>query len=137
MATVQPVSRGGIPPSLPAIQIKLTFKEGGAFDYHTCFERIKERHQQAVDISRENNLRTIDLSSIDLEQLPAYEGPRDGATHHSHRQQDTSSNSHQNPGAPHEASSEPVDPPPGYEEVQQQSVASELENRLRSSSQEE
>ena len=130
MAAVQPVSQGGIPASLPAIQLKLTFKEGGAFDYHTNFERIKERHQQAVEVSRESSLRTVDLSSVHLEQLPAYEGPRVGLA-------STTSPSQNNTALPHsppETGPEPVEPPPGYEEVQQQSVAGELENQLRNSS---
>ncbi|KKK16459.1 hypothetical protein ARAM_005687, partial [Aspergillus rambellii] len=53
IALVQPVAGGGIPPSLAAVQLKVTFKEGGAFEFHNQFERIKERLQHAVEISRE------------------------------------------------------------------------------------
>lgn len=134
-ALIQPVSGGGIPPSLPAVQLKLTFKEGGAFDFHTDFERIKERLQQALDVSRENSLRTVDMSAVDLEQLPAYDGRRNDATDASQNHSDPPPNFHQNSsGAPPETGSEPHDPPPGYEEVQQQSVANALEESLRRSS---
>lgn len=133
IAGVQPVSGGGIPASLPAIQMKLTFKEGGVFDYHTNFERIKERHQQVVEVSRESNAgSTVDLSSVHLEQLPAYESghPDANMTASSlHHQQNTTTTTTNVPSS----ETEPIDPPPGYEEVQQQSVASELETQLRTS----
>ena len=70
---------------------------------------------------------------FEVEELPAYEGP-----------------SPTEPTAPVSASDalnappvnqrasvivpEPMEPPPGYEEVQQQSVAQELEERLRRAS---
>ena len=58
------------------VQIKLTFKDGGAYDFHSTFERIKEQVSHAAEIAREsgrpvtNNTGPID---VDLEQLPAYE----------------------------------------------------------------
>ncbi|KAL2000413.1 hypothetical protein VTN02DRAFT_3097 [Thermoascus thermophilus] len=144
-ALVQPVSGGGIPPSLPAVQLKMTFKEGGAFDFHSNFERIKERLRQAVEYAQESSSGSpgaVNYSHVHLEELPAYDGP---------------GNAHPNPlesyiappgpeGAPPSGSKTesssgedvpevgfepPTEPPPGYEEVQQQSVANELENRLR------
>lgn len=133
-AVIQPVPGGGIPATLPAIQLKLTFKEGGAFDYHTNFERIKERLLQAVETSREGGLRTVDLSTVDLEELPAYEGPANGTTYTSQIHPDAGSEACPYNGPPPGAETEPLDPPPGYEEVQQQSVATELEERLRRSS---
>lgn len=110
------------------MQLKVTFKEGGAFDFHTNFERIKERLRDAVDNSPEGRrgVRGVNMASVHLDELPAYEGPRNP-----------------NPTVPsdeggrqnaQEAGPEPSGPPPGYEEVQQQSVAHELEERLRRSS---
>jgi hypothetical protein len=52
----------------------LTFKEGGAFDFHTIFEQIKERVHQAYTVARESGERpTAATLDVDLEQLPAYE----------------------------------------------------------------
>lgn len=132
---VQPVSGGGIPPSLPAVQLKVTFKEGGAFDYHNHFERIKERLQQAVEVSQESNrgAREVDLSTIHLDELPAYSGPLHDSTGATHSTQLAQSNSQDN-GATSASCPEPMEPPPGYEEVQQQSIANALEERLRRAS---
>jgi hypothetical protein len=79
--------------------MKLVFKDGGAFDFHSTFERVKERALQA---------REAGSAEVHLEDLPAYEdsGP---------------------PPPPLPVGGEggggvPVEPPPGYEEVQRQSV---------------
>ncbi|KAL1965059.1 hypothetical protein VTN77DRAFT_6119 [Rasamsonia byssochlamydoides] len=152
-AIVQPVSGGGIPPSLPVVELKVTFKEGGAFDFHSNFERIKDRLQQAVEHARESGLISgndsqplagaVDFSNVHLDELPAYEGPSDdppipaypGNSHDTDIGVPPADASKPPPpfgeereGAPFEP---PTEPPPGYEEVQQQSVAHELENQLR------
>ncbi|KAL6232566.1 hypothetical protein BDW75DRAFT_18322 [Aspergillus navahoensis] len=129
-AVVQPVPGGGIPPSLVAVHLKVTFKEGGAFDFHNQFERIKERLQQAVDISRESGQRAgdINMTNVHLEELPAYSGPQSYSTENDH------SNRAESRHSTSETNDEPQEPPPGYEEVQQQSVANELEERLRRAS---
>lgn len=117
------------------MQLKVTFKEGGAFDFHTKFEQIKERLAQVVDNTGESSgrgLQAVNLSAVHLDELPAYDGRRNPSQAASLR-----------PPPPVEAPSgrqaseagpEPMDPPPCYEEVQQQSVADELEERLRHSS---
>ncbi|KAJ5138712.1 uncharacterized protein N7515_003560 [Penicillium bovifimosum] len=124
-ALIQPVSGGGISPSLPAIQLKVTFKEGGAFDFHTNFERIKERLEQAVENTSEGarGQENVDLSAVHLEDLPAYEAPP------SVRPSETPERSQSRRVS--DAGPDPVEPPPCYEEVQSQSVANELEERLR------
>ncbi|KAJ5544962.1 hypothetical protein N7535_006651 [Penicillium sp. DV-2018c] len=123
-ALIQPVSGGGISASLPVVQLKVTFKEGGAFDFHTNFERIKERLEQAVENTSEGARgQDVDLSAVHLEDLPAYEAPpsaRPSETPETSRSRRVS-----------DASPDPVEPPPCYEEVQSQSVANELEERLR------
>ncbi|KAJ6084067.1 hypothetical protein N7486_010867 [Penicillium sp. IBT 16267x] len=134
-ALIKPVAGGGISPSLPAVQIKVTFKEGGAFDYHTNFERIRERLEQAVENSGESarGLHGVDLAGVHLEELPAYEGLDPNNTSESAAPTHTS-----NPPANNQRASviapQPMEPPPGYEEVQQQSVADALEERLRRAS---
>lgn len=111
----------------------MTFKEGGAFDFHTNFERIKERLEQAVENTGDSaqGLRSVDLAAVHLEELPAYEGP-------SNPSPPADSNDALRVPANNQRSSligaEPVEPPPGYEEVQQQSVAQSLEERLREAS---
>ncbi|KAH0551770.1 hypothetical protein GP486_007011 [Trichoglossum hirsutum] len=162
-AALQPVTGGGIPPTQSVIELKMVFKEGGAFDFHQHFERVKERLLQAVDVAREaghrgtggeSSLTGVNLASVHLEQLPAYEeanrgsaSPPGGSTARPLYSMQggsgvaTSSNS-QGSGKPPpsgESSAEgerfepPVEPPPGYEEVQARSVGDELERRLRGS----
>jgi hypothetical protein len=128
-ALVQPVPGGGVSPSLPAIQLKVTFKEGGAFDFHTNFERIKERLEQAVENTSEGTRgqQNVDLSAVHLEELPAYEAPPN--TSQNARPSETPEESQSNRVS--DTGTEPVEPPPCYEEVQSQSVAQELEERLR------
>ncbi|KAK0934581.1 hypothetical protein LTR29_013847 [Friedmanniomyces endolithicus] len=90
MALLQPVQGGGIPvPGTGVVEVKLTFKEGGAFDFHTHFERVKERLQQAVEINGMSGggdgsaaSRTVmgglNVGTVDLEDLPAYQEESDG-----------------------------------------------------------
>jgi hypothetical protein len=78
-AIIQPVTGGGLPNG--PVQVKFTFRDGGAFDFSQFFERIKERLQQAVDVARENGelsgssniLGSTSLANVHLEELPAYE----------------------------------------------------------------
>lgn len=130
-ALVRPVSGGGISPNLPAVQIKVTFKEGGAFDFHTNFERIRERLEQAVENMGEGaqGLRAVDLSAVHLEELPAYDGLGNTNTNTIPSDAPPPQHNRRSTMAP-----EPVEPPPCYEEVQSQSVADELEERLRRAS---
>lgn len=153
---VQPVAGGNIPASHSVIQLKMTFKDGGAFDFHSHFERIKERLQQVVEQARDsgtltgNALQTgrlgpVNFSNVHLEELPAYEGPAgsssittngtgsassasQGLNKEGHNAPDNNSTSER---APQHSFEPPTEPPPGYEEVQQQSVANELESQLR------
>ena len=89
-ASVVPVANGGIPvaSASSAIELKLVFKDGGAFDFHTTFETVKERAQQAMEAGS---------AEVHLEDLPAYEDA--GAP------------------PPPAVPAVPVEPPPGYEEV--------------------
>lgn len=130
---VQPVPGGGIPSSLPAVLLKVTFKEGGAFDYHNKFEEIKERLRVAHENTRQSSrsVGNVDMSTVHLDQLPAYSGPVHNSTGSNHDNQHPPSNSQDSRVT---AESCPMGPPPGYEEVQQQSVADELEERLRRAS---
>lgn len=87
---LQPVYGGGIPPQHVELEITMEFREGGAFDFSTTFDRLKERLKQAVDVARESGLTTgdgtdvgdgrgggalagVNLNTVHLEDLPAYE----------------------------------------------------------------
>ncbi|KAF2749689.1 hypothetical protein M011DRAFT_384300, partial [Sporormia fimetaria CBS 119925] len=75
-AVVQPVHGGGIPPQHSQVELVITFKEGGAFDFATTFERLKERLHQAVEVARESGTATndgrgpVNLDDVNLEDLP-------------------------------------------------------------------
>ena len=71
------------------MEIKLTFKDGGAFDFHTKFEQVKEKLQQAVDVARVRGdgsasagsraaMSGVDTTNVNLEDLPAYREESDG-----------------------------------------------------------
>ncbi|KAE8549285.1 hypothetical protein EYB25_007805 [Talaromyces marneffei] len=134
---VQPVSGGGIPASLQLVELKVTFNEGGAFDFHSNFERIKERLQQAVEHARDSDSasvqaqtsRGVNFTNVHLDELPAYDGPN--ASSVSPNQPINAAVEPPGRETANTTSPAPVEPPPGYEEVQQQSVAEELEEQLR------
>ncbi|OAL52240.1 hypothetical protein IQ07DRAFT_585455 [Pyrenochaeta sp. DS3sAY3a] len=163
-AMVHPVAGGGIPPQHAELDIIMEFKEGGAFDFASIFERLKERLRQAVDVARESGLDGaedgsrgvggVNMNNVHLEDLPAYEDTRQ----HTRVPDPLPSPPMDGPGltgasvgAPVIAAPEPLsprrsstipspreqifqppsEPPPGYEEVQRNSIVDELERRLR------
>lgn len=112
IAVLQPVPNGGLP--MPA-EIKLVFKDGGTFDFHGIFEGVKERVSQAQQDGRSTQLEH-------LENLPAYEESPVSSTTMAHT-------AVQLPRNDQAADSTPAVAPPGYEEVQRESVAIELERQ--------
>jgi len=81
-AIIQPVSGGGIPGQHAELDLVMEFKEGGAFDFASIFERLKERLKHAVDLARESGgdvedssrgVGGVDMNNVHLEDLPAYE----------------------------------------------------------------
>lgn len=87
-AIIQPVQGGGIPPQYAELDLVMEFKEGGAFDFASTFERLKERLKQAVDIARESGgdvedstrgTGGVNMNNVHLEDLPAYEESRQHA----------------------------------------------------------
>lgn len=160
-AVLQPVQGGGIPPQHAALELKITFKDGGAFDFHTRYERVKERLQQAVEVARESGavrgdgsergrgrgggaLDGVNLDSVNLEELPAYEetgaavpapvGAQNGAPIPPPTVPPPAVNVETlpatSPRQEQQIFSPPSEPPPGYEEVQRESVEDELARRL-------
>ncbi|KAL9013195.1 MAG: hypothetical protein Q9173_002093 [Seirophora scorigena] len=151
---LKPVRGGNIPAHHAYVKLSMTFKDGGAFDFAAIYERIKETAAQAVDVARENGRsQGPDLSDINLEQLPAYEEVRTtiSAPTPPPLQQPTPisaptaqaplresgvgfpSDDERNSRTPVTAGQQqyppPNEPPPGYEEVQQRSIADSLERR--------
>lgn len=146
-AIVRPVAGGGIPASIQVVELKISFKEGGAFDFHSNFERIKDRLGQAVEQARDQGSsaasqattgRGVDFTHVHLDELPAYDGARNPAPAGNNQQQQsnaaTQASTAERAGGNMDFAPPPMEPPPGYEEVQQQSVAAELEDRLRRTS---
>ena len=139
------------------MQIKLTFKEGGAFDFSSTYERMKETLNQALEVARESG-RAVGNGGVDvdLEQLPAYEEASGGGGGQTQIQRPVpiAPNGAQRPrpappanngvvgledqtgsragrSSREEPLPPPDEPPPGYEEVQQSSVADQLERSVR------
>jgi hypothetical protein len=151
-AIVQPVPGGNIPPQVPAVELKLTFKDGGAFDFHSIYERIKERLQQAVDVARESGqltgdgngndsarggLEGVNLGNVHLDELPTYEATTRGGQAPPLPPPETEppalidlSEETELPAATLSAAP-PSSAPPGYEEVQRESIADALERSVR------
>jgi hypothetical protein len=88
-AIIQPVQGGGIPPQHTELDLVMEFKEGGAFDFASTFERLKERLRQAVEVARETGggggdvedgsrgvVGGVNMNNVHLEDLPAYEESR-------------------------------------------------------------
>lgn len=146
---------GGIPPHHAFVKLKMTFKDGGAFDFSSTYERLKESLSQASEVARESG-RPVDLSNVDLEQLPAYEEVAPSPTtasapniqrptpiSPSRASQPTTRNNgvanterDRKAQANNESSEQratPDEPPPGYDEVQQSSIADNLEASIRRS----
>jgi len=145
-ALLQPVHGGGVPtPTGGVVELKLTFKDGGAFDFHTHFERVKERLQQAVEVSRIDGdgaggsagaMNGVDVSNVNSEDLPVYseqsDGPLLSPVAASVPQQqpvqqpvDTTPGARPQPRATDNAFSPPDEPPPGYEEAQMATLRDE------------
>lgn len=126
------------------MSLKLTFKEGGAFDFSTTYERMKETLAQAVDTARASG-RPVNSAGggvdADLEQLPAYEELGGGAPVQIQRPTPVGPNGARRPAPsanngvvgmePAGSSAQmPDEPPPGYDEALQGSVANGLERRV-------
>jgi len=150
------VAGGGIPPNLAHVEIKLTFKEGGAFDFHTNFERLKERFRQAMEAAGVNNVTAssfnqgptagVNMDAVHLDELPTYQDSSLDALAPQPAPAQPPSRPAMQPEDPAPSFEEvvdgrapvyrqshhppPTDAPPGYEEAQQQSLEQEFEARL-------
>ena len=140
-AVVKPTPGGGIPSDHPILELKLTFREGGAFDWHGLFEQIKERLYYARQAAQESGRPLDPTGEVNLEQLPAYEVATEGrdddgrppAFQSSPDRNEISTATVPNGGARARPDSfqPPDEPPPGYEEAQAQAVEVTFEERER------
>ncbi|KAG8627895.1 hypothetical protein KVT40_003768 [Elsinoe batatas] len=89
-AVVKPVQGGNLPNQ--PLEVKVTFKDGGAYDFQTRYERVRERVVQAVEMARERGQGLGTESGVEqgrgrgpgvmegvevvLEDLPRYEEAR-------------------------------------------------------------
>jgi len=128
-AQVKPVPGGNIPSNHPYIELKMVFSDGGAFDFQSKFEQIKERAAHAFEVARETHGNNVDLSNVHLEQLPAYE-PSGAPGGENLAAPMAAPDSAVDMRAPSPAP-KPSEPPPAYEEAQVQAVGIDLEARLR------
>lgn len=72
---LQPTPGGGIPPNLPGVLARFTFKEGGVFEWHARYCELRERLAQMRE-NRSGGDATAQGGEAEvehLEQLPAYE----------------------------------------------------------------
>lgn len=87
VALCRPVQGGGIPVA-NAVEVKMTFKDGGAYDFSSRYEVVRERLQQAVETARANGtgvgegsqngrrgdaMHGVNVDAVHLEELPRYE----------------------------------------------------------------
>lgn len=159
-ALVQPVAGGGLPPATGGLELKFTFKEGGAPDFQGKFEAIKERLREVVDVARATNQSTgptpiVDMSRVHLDELPRYEDsghdriapdreperaeatvPNNATAEQVRAMAATAATQRQEESIRRQSREEemaretPSDAPPGYEEAQNRVVADALEERL-------
>jgi len=142
-AIVQPVANGGLGGGGGGgggggVELKLVFKDGGASDFSTIFERLKEKVLNARETG-------VGAEAMHLDELPTYEDARSG-------QPSSSATATATAGAPPPPTAAapvivleppeittaqadadhrtPNGPPPGYEEAQRESVAEELERQI-------
>jgi hypothetical protein len=131
LAEARPVSQGGIPPDIPRVEVKLTFKDGGHIEFRDKFEEIKERLHQIREVERSTG-RSVNMPD---EPLPAYQAQQDepaaasapvssGTLAPGPEVGRSLSSGSQNLRAPDE-------PPPGYDEAQAQTISMRLEDHIR------
>lgn len=120
------------------VQLKMTFKSGGAYDFYQKFVQIKERLSDAVAVSASggqvarNGTGGVNMNTVHLDDLPRYE--EQDTTIRSARQDDAATSvspprrRNVRTPPPPQATQQPApaEPPPGYEEAQMSSVLESL-----------
>lgn len=153
-AALRPTPGGGIPTSAGILELKLTLRDAGVSDFHSSYEKIRERLMQAVDVSNIDGdnaqaVNRMDVSNVNLDDLPAYSEESDGPllpptataatvaqTQHQQRSQQLRDSGvgvdSDEAGSP-KPQETPDEPPPGYAEAQMAGVQDEMERRAERS----
>lgn len=136
-ALLRPVHGGGLDGN-QALEVKITFRDGGAYDFSTGYERVRERLGQAVEVARARGMNVggrhegaggrgggVEGVEVVMEDLPRYEAARDvgGDAEQSRAEERTER-------TPEQVFTPPDEPPPGYEQVQREVIEDEFSRRL-------
>lgn len=162
IALCKPVQGGNIPVS-HAVEVKITFKDGGAYEFASRYERVRERYAEAVETARANGqvvrdgvfegrsgAGEVDVNNVHLEELPRYEDAaqsvrvpdQDVETRQGQSVQEPRHIVDERPVRPRAdaveerqeaAAATPDEPPPSYDVVQRQVVENELSRQLEES----
>lgn len=145
---LKPVTGGGIPAQHAFVEIKMVFKEGGAFDFHSTYERIRDSLIHAMENARDSGSE-MDPSNVHLDQLPAYDETGSTQSAMPQARRDDSPLIAPTPRRPGQERTTrgqaagglatstpqqfepPSEPPPGYEEAQSAGVENSLEESMR------
>ena len=65
------VSGGGINARHGVVDLKMTFKEGGAYDFANAYERVKEQAVRQHELA--DAMGSVGAGEVSLEPLPVYE----------------------------------------------------------------
>lgn len=104
VCAIRAVRNGGLPTGITEFDLKFTFQDGGAYDFHSVLERAKE------NLHLQTECGYTDEEAIG-EDLPSYNGAPGYSTGH------------------HGQGRQPAEgPPPGYEEAQMDGLAEGLQN---------
>lgn len=103
------------------MELKLTFKDGGAFDFHTAYERVRERLLQAAEVAgMDGGDVRVATQAADLEDLPAYVEVSDQPL----------VSPVARPVVVETPTEAPNEPPPAYEAPQRDGLQGEVERAL-------
>lgn len=148
-ALLRPVQGGNLPSEHSALEVKVTFRDGGAYDFQSLYERVRERMVHAVELARERGQR-VSVEGVEegrgrgsgmmgvevvMEDLPRYEeGGTHGAAPETRREEETATQETERRASVQRQQQEvftpPDEPPPGYEQVQREVIEDEFSRRL-------
>lgn len=147
VAMVLPVAGGGIPTHFSAVDLKLTFWDGGWDAFRQRFEVMRERHEQIRQLRSASGGHVNYARYAHDEQLPRYEAASGAppsaaqgeAIPPTQRQAPTgtaappgaATPSTRTPTGSRQPGEVPNEPPPDYEEAQAQAVGMGVDAQLR------
>ncbi len=110
--------------SIPRIEARLTFREGGHSDFQAKFEWLKERLHHAQELGL--------IPGQNLEPPPPYDPATPGPSSTGPGSAEASASQQGGTAGPNQPPQPaPDEPPPDYLEAQTQAVAMQYEQRMR------